>query len=102
MPQAINTNNPCVATLGTNINPNTILDPSGWALNTQAGYATPGFSQSVTFRDSGETASTITWGSVSSNLHMEIVVELYASGQGPEVVADHSGDTGFFGVMGAR
>ena len=100
MPQAVLTGNPVLGVVGNNTNPAGITEPASWTESSDTGYAGPTSGHQACFRNSGETNTTIAWGSTSATAHGEIVVELYNGGTGPAVTTDHSQSSGFFGVQG--
>lgn len=58
-------------------NPAGMTQPTGYSEPfTDGGYATPNRGNEVVNRDSGETGSTITWGSTSASAFSAIIVEL--------------------------
>ncbi len=54
----------------------TLTPPASWTERADVGYATPNRGLEVASRDSGETGSTITWGSASSSSFAAVVAEL--------------------------
>jgi len=100
MPQAVLTGNPVVGVVGNNTNPAGITEPASWTESSDTGYTGPTSGHEACFRNSGETNTTISWGSTSASAHGEIVVEIYNGGTGPEMTMDHSPSSGFFGVQG--
>lgn len=74
--QAINTDSACFAVLGSLTNPPALTPPDSWAADSEVGYSTPSCGQEFTSRNSGETNTTITWGSVSATTWAGFLVEM--------------------------
>lgn len=76
---AATTTNPLLGVVaGTGSNPMAVTQPAGWTEFAEVGYNTPASGMENCHRDSGETASTITWGSNMFDVAGAIVVELDA------------------------
>lgn len=56
-----------------------LTQPSSWTESQDVGYSTPSTGLETVFRNSGETGTTITWGSSSTSQHKDIVLELDTS-----------------------
>jgi hypothetical protein len=76
---AVTTTNPCVGVVANSTNPATVTPPGSWTEQNDLGYATPTSGREIARRDSGETGTTITWGSTSGSAWRASVVELDAS-----------------------
>lgn len=75
------TGNPCLGCIYNATNPAGLTQPSGWSEGSDTGYTTGTVSGIETcFRDSGETGTTITWGSSSASAFASIIIELDTSG----------------------
>lgn len=85
MDTAFNTNNCGIACVGNGANPTSLTAPTGWTTTNgvDTGYNTPTTGQESVNITSGETGTTITWGSSSSTNWGAIVLEIYVAGQGP-------------------
>jgi len=103
MSVAILTGNGCLGFAGNGTNSAAqFAVPSGWGTEiSEVTYNTPPNSLETAFRNSGETASTITWTNANTTAWGAIVLEFYVAGTGPESV-DSFGQGGFFGLQGAR
>ena len=74
------TTNPCIGAIYNATNPAGLTQPSGWSEGSDTGYTTGQVSGIETaFRNSGETGTTITWGSASASAFASIILELDAS-----------------------
>jgi enamine deaminase RidA (YjgF/YER057c/UK114 family) len=76
---AVATANPVIGAVGNKTNPAGITQPSGWTEASDLGYNTPTTGREFADRDSGETGSTITWGSTSATAWGAVVVEFEAA-----------------------
>ncbi len=76
---AVATANPIIGAVGNKNSPAGITEPSGWAEASDLGYSTPTTGREFANRDSGETGSTITWGSSSASAWGAVVVEFEAA-----------------------
>lgn len=72
------TANACIGAVVNETNPATLTAPGSWGELADAGYSSPVTGLEVASRDSGETGSTITWGSTSSAWRA-VVIELDSS-----------------------
>lgn len=77
--QAALTANAMVGAVANGTNAATLTAPASWTESADLGYATPTTGLEVAFRNSGETNSTITWGSTSGTAFASIAVELDVS-----------------------
>ncbi len=68
-----------IAGLSNGTNPAGVTQPASWTEPLDTGYNTPTSGSEDATRDSGETGSTITWGSTSASVGSAVVVELDAS-----------------------
>ena len=66
MSGAFNTANVGVGVCGNGSNPAAVTQPGSWVEDDDLGFATPACGAESCHRDSGETGSTITWGSTSA------------------------------------
>jgi hypothetical protein len=73
---AVLSQNACLGGVFNSTNPATLTQPTGWSEGSDAGYATPTTGLETVFRSSGETGTTITWGSTSATAFASVVVEL--------------------------
>lgn len=73
---AATTTNPMLGAVANATNPAGLTAPASWTELSDVGYATPTTGLEVAGRTSGETGSTITWGSSSATDNCSIVVEL--------------------------
>lgn len=69
-----------------NANPATVTEPSGWTESADIGHATPTKGMQTSYRNSGFTGTTITWGSSETDW-AAIIVELDTSATGPTFTA---------------
>ena len=75
--QAALTGNACIGAVYNGTNPATMTAPASWTEGGDSGYTTGQVSGLETcHRDSGETGTTITWGSASDTLFASIIIEL--------------------------
>lgn len=96
------TTNPLVGMVNGGVNPQAITPPASWTEVLDTGYAVPTEGIEVVSRDSGETNSTITWGSTNTAAqHSSIVVEIEASPYSAQVGTQPQG-TPFRILMGKR
>lgn len=77
--QAALTGNLCIGAVANGTNPAGMTAPGSWSESVDLGYATPTTGLETAFRNSGETGSTITWGSNSGSIFASMVIELDAS-----------------------
>jgi len=99
-PTAMLTGN-CGLGFATNLaNPAALTPPASWTETNgcDTGYAAPTVGIECCNRVSGETGTSITWGSASAAAWGVIVLEAYVAGSGPTMLPDAGG---FFGVQGA-
>jgi hypothetical protein len=76
-PQAALTANLCIGAVFNATNPATMTIPASWAAeDNDVGYATPTAGLQTCHRNSGETGTTITWGSASASAFCDLIVEL--------------------------
>lgn len=73
------TANACFGAVFNGDNPAGMTPPSSWTENGDIGYNTPTTGLEIARRDSGETGSTITWGSASATEFASVIVELDTS-----------------------
>jgi hypothetical protein len=92
---AVSTGNSVVGAVGNGANPATLTQPGSWSELGDVGYNTPPSGQEAASRNSGETGSTITWGSSSGTAWGAAVVEIYTSGSGAMCSCDVG--TGYYG-----
>lgn len=78
-PQAALTANPCLGAIFNGTSPATLTPPGSWTEQKDLGYSTPTSGIEVATRDSGETGTTITWGSTSGSAFCSLIVELDTS-----------------------
>lgn len=78
-PQAALTGNAVVGGILNAGNPATMTAPASWTEAVDLGYITPQTGLETAFRSSGETGSTITWGSASATAFASVIVELDTS-----------------------
>lgn len=78
-PGAALTTNPLVGLVMNASNAAALSAPSGWSESFDQGYNTPTSGLECVTRDSGETGTTITWGSSSATAFGSVIVELDAS-----------------------
>jgi hypothetical protein len=84
---AVNTNNPVIGGVGNGTSPATLTPRTGFTEGTDLGYATPTAGLETMFRASGETGTTMTWGSTSATAFASVAVELDTTAlPGPQVV----------------
>lgn len=81
LPQAALTGNCCLSAVANATNPAGITNaPSSWTKSQDTGYTTGAVTGIATaFRNSGETGTTITWGTNSASISATIVIELDTS-----------------------
>lgn len=77
-PQAALTANACIGAVFNGTSPATMTAPASWTESQDVGYATPTTGLETAFRSSGETGSTITWASATTN-YCDVIVELDTS-----------------------
>jgi hypothetical protein len=80
MPAAFLTGNGGIGFLSNGANPATVTPPASWTETFDAGYSTPLVGSERAVRTSGETGSTITWGSTSGTAWAAAVVEIMETG----------------------
>lgn len=74
------TANPCVGSVVNATNPSAMTQPGSWTEGTaDLGFATPTSGGEYAFRNSGQTATTITWGSTSASIFGAVIAELDSS-----------------------
>lgn len=74
------TGNCCLGAIANSTNPAGLTQPSGWSESQDTGYTTGAVNGIETaFRNSGETGTTITWGSTSPSAFASIIIELDTS-----------------------
>lgn len=74
------TGNVIIGAVVNGTNPATLTIPSGFAAEAaDVGYATPNTGLHVVYRNSGFVGTTVTWGSTSSNVYCDKVIELDTS-----------------------
>jgi len=79
-PGAALTANACLGAVVNATNPAGLTEPSGWSEGSDTGYTTGQVNGIETaFRNSGETGTTITWGSTSATAFASIIIELDTS-----------------------
>lgn len=84
---AVNTANPVIGGVGNGTSPATLTPRASFTEGTDLGYSTPTTGLETMFRSSGETGTTMTWGSTSATAFASSVVELDTSAlPGPQVV----------------
>lgn len=93
---AVLTGNCVVGIAGNGANPAALTNPGSWSELGDTGYNTPATGQEAASRNSGETGSTITWGSNSGTAWGAAVVEIYTSGAGAE--SSNSVGNGYYGT----
>lgn len=74
--QAALTANLCIGAICNGTSPATLTQPASWSESVDLGYATPTTGMETAFRNSGETNSTITWGSTSATAFASMAIEL--------------------------
>ena len=70
------TGNACIGGVVNEGNPATLTQPGSWSELGDLGYNSPTSGLQVASRDSGETGSTITWGSTSGSAWRAVAIEL--------------------------
>lgn len=70
------TGNACAGAVFNATSPATLTPPASWTERADVGYSTPTTGLEVASRDSGNTASTITWGSASASAFCSAILEL--------------------------
>ena len=74
------TGNCCIGAVANATNPAGLTNPGSWSESQDTGYTTGAITGLETaFRNSGETGTTITWGSTSASAFASIILELDAS-----------------------
>jgi hypothetical protein len=76
---AVLTGNVVIGMVGASTNPVTVTEPTSYTEAADVGYATPAAGIEVVFRNSGETGTTITWGSTTVGTSGVCIVELDTS-----------------------
>lgn len=85
--QAALAQNPCLGAIYNATNPAGMTQPASWSEGSDAGYTTGQVSGLETaFRNSGETGTTITWGSSSASAFASLIIELDSSTGAPPPV----------------
>jgi hypothetical protein len=74
--QAALTANLCIGVVMNGSNPATMTAPASWTESVDLGYITPTTGMETAFRNSGETGSTITWGSTTATAGASMAIEL--------------------------
>lgn len=74
--QAALNGNPTITVIHNATNPPGTTAPSGWAVGAARGYNVPVTGSHSTFRNSGFTGTTITWGSTSVSAFSSVAIEL--------------------------
>jgi hypothetical protein len=74
--QAALTANLCLGAVANGSNPAGMTQPASWSESIDLGYTVPTTGLETAFRNSGETGSTITWGSTSATAFASMVIEL--------------------------
>jgi hypothetical protein len=77
--QAALTGNLCLGAVASGSSAPAIIGPASWTESIDLAYLTPATSLETAFRNSGETGSTITWGSGIANAFASMAVELDTS-----------------------
>lgn len=77
--QAALTGNGIVGGVTNSTSPGGVTQPASWTSSQNLGYSTPTTGLSTSFRSSGETSTTITWGGTSASAWRAAVVELDTS-----------------------
>lgn len=77
--QAALTANLCIGAVWNGSNPATMTAPASWTESVDLGYITPTTGMETASRNSGETGSTITWGSTTATAGASMVIELDVS-----------------------
>jgi len=85
MPSAFLTGNAGLAAVVNSTNPPALTTISGWTAAAENGYATPTTGVHMDKRDSGETGTTLTWGSTTATAWDAVVVEFDASNVVPHI-----------------
>jgi hypothetical protein len=76
-PGAALTTNGCIGAIANATNTATMTAPASWTESQDTGYTTGAITGLETaFRNSGETGTTITWGSTSASIFASIILEL--------------------------
>lgn len=76
---AMDTNNPSVGCVWNLTNPAGLTPPTNWTEVNDGGYNTPAHGRESVRRDSGSTATTVTWNSTSASEFATLMIELDAS-----------------------
>lgn len=79
---ALDTNNATIGMVGNLSSPAGLTPPTGWSEFGDSGYATPTTGGEFVQRNSGSTATTVTWGSTSATAFAACMVELDVSAPG--------------------
>lgn len=82
LPGACTGTNPVVGSMGTQLNPPGVTPPASFTEGSDLGHTSPTAGAEYAFRSTGQTGTTITWGSNSGSGWGAIVVELDASSSG--------------------
>jgi hypothetical protein len=77
--QAALTGNLCIGVIMNGSTTATLTQPGSWTESLDTGYNTPATGLETCFRNSGETGSTITWGSTTPTQAASMAIELDAS-----------------------
>lgn len=85
--QAARTENPCLSCVANATNPAGVTNaPGSWTKSQDTGYTTGAITGLASaFRNSGETGTTITWGTNSASIFASIVVEIDISPNPPDI-----------------
>lgn len=70
------TGNACIGAVFNATSPATMTAPASWTERNDSGYSTPTTGLETASRDSGETGTTITWGSASGSAFCSLILEL--------------------------
>lgn len=92
MGAAINTGNPCLGVVFNATSPAGMTARASWSESNDVGYSTPTTGMECMVRASGETGSSIAWGSSSASAYCAIVVEFDTSTSPLDIV--QSGNIG--------
>ena len=76
------TDNACLGAVYTGTNPPALTPPTNWTERADFGHGTPARGMEYASRDSGETGTTITWGSTSATAFGDLIIELDTSSAG--------------------
>lgn len=91
---AVLTSNPVIGAVFNATSPATMTPRTGYTETTDLGYSTPTTGLESMFRSSGETGTTMTWGSASASAFCSVVVELNANTAAPTVALNTPADAG--------